>query len=77
MCFPRIPPAPFNSATARVAPFRPDNAKVAVGPVNAPKKPTWIPSAPGLFSPPQLAKERIPASARRGIGERRPNTRGL
>jgi hypothetical protein len=40
---PRTPPAALISATASIAPFFPEIAKVAVGPVRAPKKPTLMP----------------------------------
>src|SRR4030095_15657931 len=49
---PRTPPRALISSTASSAPFFPDCANVAVGPVSAPKKPSWMPWLSGLFSPP-------------------------
>src|SRR4029450_4174797 len=49
---PRTPPRALISSTASSAPFFPDCANVAVGPVSAPKNPSWMPWLSGLFSPP-------------------------
>ena len=50
---PSVPPAWLTSSTASRAPFLPESANVACGPVSAPKKPILMPAAAGVFSAPQ------------------------
>ena len=66
--FPSTPPEALSCSTASVAPFRPDSAKVAVGPVSAPKNPTLMPCSCGAFSPPQAMAAIKARTARRFTG---------
>src|SRR5262249_39673275 len=61
--FPRTPPRALISSTASSAPFFPDCANVAVGPVRAPKKPSWMPWLSGLLTPPQETESAAPRAA--------------